>query len=319
MKPGHITVHPGSANSFTIELFDGQNLSIGREPTDKDEKKLVLPFAEVSAQHAQLRCTKERWTIIDNASTNGTAVNGVRLSPGREYPLNNNDIVTIAQYELHISMPSNYRTQESSDVVQGTTQLLIDLIEATILVADIRNFSSLVEAYNADPSRIMQAANDVFDVLSQEIGKNDGQLEKISGDAIMAYWHCGATKSQIALSAYQACCSALQLKKTIEELASNKKYWPFANHPLMLDIAIASGPVASGALGHMQSNPVLLGDTANVAFRLEKLVDKPGAIVADGNTYSLVKERFIFDFLGDFEIKGRQKLVSSYLLLGMTN
>jgi class 3 adenylate cyclase len=318
MKPGSITVHPGSPNCYSIDLSEGKRLSIGRKPQNGDDSTLVLPYPEVSSQHAEIRSKPGGWTIVDSGSTNGTSVNGVRLTAGREYPLKNADLISIAQYQLLISLPSDMRPKERYDSDQESTQFHIDLINATILVGDIKHFSSLMEAYATNPSHVMQAAGKVFEVLNKEIHKQYGQLEKIAGDAIMAYWHSGDSPAQVSVSAYQACLTALALKKSAEALAVNEKYWPFPDHPLHLDMALASGPVASGSLGRAQGNPALLGDTVNLAFRLEKLIgdERPGAIVVESHTYELAKEHFQFSPLGEFSVKGRQKPVNLYQLMG---
>ena len=80
---------------------------------------------------------------------------------------------------------------------------------------------------------------------------------------------------------------------------------------------LASGPVAAGALGQRETNPAVLGDTANLAFRMEKLIANPGDIVVDSVTYNLARDGFSFSPLGQFEIKGRQQPVELFRLLDM--
>ncbi len=96
-KPGSIVVHPGSANSFSLELQEEKGLCIGRKTSSDEENKLVLPFPEVSSRHAEIRFKSGKWTIIDCGSTNGTTLNGVRLVAGREYALKNADTISIAR------------------------------------------------------------------------------------------------------------------------------------------------------------------------------------------------------------------------------
>lgn len=317
MKPGSLTVHPGSPESYAIELTNGMVLSIGRKSTGGGNSRLVLAFPEVSGQHAEIRCAPGLWTITDTGSTNGTTLNGMPLTAGREYRLRNQDLIGIAQFQLLISIPAELIVQEKSEQDQESTQVHVRLINATILVADIKHFSSLMEDYATNPEQVMQVAGKLFEDLNQEISRNYGQLEKIAGDAVMAYWRTGSSQADTAMSAHQACVTALKLKEITAKLARDKKYWPFAKHPLTLDMALATGPVASGALGRAQGNPALLGDTVNLAFRLEKLVgdDRPGAIVVENSTYELSKEKFKFSFLGEFNIKGRQRAVQVYELV----
>ena len=133
----------------------------------------------------------------------------------------------------------------------------------------------------------------------------------------MAYWAAKSESIEAGIACHKACLTALTLKGITSKIASDKSIWPFAKHPLAFDIALVTGPVAKGALGKSQGNPALLGDTANLAFRMEKLIvdDKLGKIIVDQNTYDLVKENFNFKFLGEFEIKGRHNAVNVYQLL----
>lgn len=317
MPAGSIIVYPDSPDSYTVELEAGQILEIGRKPTTTGNRKLVIPIAEVSGQHAEIRSTALGWTIRDSGSTNGTRLNGDRLNPGKEYRLFGGDRIQIAHIELLVDLPPDQseRPPESIDDLQDITHFKINLINATILVADIRGFTSLTEHYADQPEIVMQSTQIVFLCLKEEIEKQHGELEKVAGDAIMAYWQDGGSGS---VQGFQACRTALRLRAIVKALANRQDHWPFPDHPLEIDIALASGPVASGTLGHAKGNQALLGDTANVAFRLEKLVaeDRPGDIIVDETTRNMADEHFNFEWLGSYNIKGRQRPVEAYRLLG---
>jgi len=318
MPSGSITVNPDTPESYSLEVEEGEVLEIGRKPAPGGAKKLILPYPEVSGQHAEIRCKSSGWTIVDLGSTNGTHLNNARLTPGREYPLKTGYVVQIAHYLLRVAPPDTAEGEEEYEPSQDKTQFRIHLINATILVGDIKGFTSLMEQYAAEPQRVMQSAKRVFDTLADEIQKNYGQLEKIAGDALMAYWHGDDSKSGQRLQAYQACYSALLLKDLAIAFATDNEYWPFPEHPLKLDMALATGPVAAGALGQ-SGNPALLGDTANLVFRLEKLIgdEDAGNIVVEGFTYELAKEHFRFQSMGQFNVKGRQRPVDVYRLVSL--
>ena len=319
MPSGSITVNPETPESYTYEAEEGDVLEIGRKPATGGKKKLILPFPEVSGQHAEIRCKSTGWTIVDLGSTNGTTLNGSRLTPGRESLLRSGDMVQIAHYHLLISPPAFLDQEDEVELSQDKTQFRIQLINATILVGDIKGFTRLMELYATKPEVVMNSAQRIFDTLNDEIHRNYGQLEKIAGDALMAYWHGDDSKSGQGLQAYQACYSALRLKEVSEQLANRHDYWPFPEHPLKLDIALATGPVAAGAIGQAGGNANLLGDTANLVFRLEKLIadDNAGDIVVEGFTYELAKEHFKFQSLGQFSVKGRQRQVDVYRLVSL--
>jgi len=322
MAAGSITVYPDSPESYKIDLEEGKTLLIGRKQAAGGQRKLVIAVPEVSGQHAEISPSPDGWTIRDSGSTNGTRLNGDRLTPGREYLLRNGDRVKIAHVDLAIMLPEEAfsRGEEVEPESHEKTHLQIKLINATILVGDIRGFTTLMEDYASQPEVVMQSAQLVFQCLNEEINGNQGQLEKIAGDAIMAYWQDEDGKSAPLSYAYRACYTALRLRSLVTALAQNKDFWPFASHPLQLDLALATGPVAAGALGNRgEASPALLGDTANLAFRLEKLIgaDTPGDIVVDGPTYEQVKDQFSFVRLGEFNVKGRQRSVDVHRLVSI--
>lgn len=316
MSAGSIIVYPDSADSYVVELEPGQTLEIGRKPTVTGNRKLIISVPEVSGQHAEIRPTPQGWTIRDSGSTNGTRLNGDRLTPGKEYLLCTGDRLKIANIDLLINLSkeqSNKQAENQEESEEERTHLRINLITATILVGDLRGFTGLTERHAHEPDKVMQVAQLVFACLHEEIRKHHGQLEKIAGDAIMAYWESDESS---AVHAFQACYTALRMRAMVKGLATRQEYWPFPDFPLELDMALATGAVAAGALGNAEGNPAILGDTANLAFRLEKLIapDSAGDIIVDEATYLLVAAHFQFEPLGSFNIKGRQREVAAYRL-----
>jgi class 3 adenylate cyclase len=324
MTSGTIKVNPESPEAYSVELSEGEVLQIGRKPAPGGVKKLILPYPEVSGQHAEIRCKADGWTLMDRNSTNGTTINGSRCVPGEEYSLRHGDQVRIAQYELRCFPPQidyELEGEDADEDSQDRTQYSIKFMNATILVGDIKNFTALMERYENEPEVVMQAAQRIFESLNDEINKNYGQLEKIAGDAIMAYWSGDSSSEGTRLPAFQACHTALRLRELTYRLAVDDNFWPFPDHPLNIDIALATGPVAAGALGHSSGNPAVLGDTANLVFRLEKLIDDDhaGDIIVDGTTFGLTSDRCTFEYLGSYNLKGKTKAVEVYRLIDTRN
>ncbi|NBO67583.1 MAG: FHA domain-containing protein, partial [Actinobacteria bacterium] len=54
----------------------GDTLKIGRQASCR----VVFNDSNVSREHAQLRRTAEGWKILDLGSTNGTKINGLKIS-----------------------------------------------------------------------------------------------------------------------------------------------------------------------------------------------------------------------------------------------
>ena len=323
---GYLVVNSGTPDAYFFELEHGKVLEIGRKPgSPTGPRKLVLPVPEVSSLHAELRPGTDGWCVRDNSSTNGTRLNGNWLSAGQDYLLKNGDHIKIAQVDLIVNLPESApqrgdAAEEREEDEHERTQLHIKLMTATILVADIRAFTTLSEAFSDQPNIVMHAAQRVFARFHDEIRKNNGQVEKIAGDAVMAYWQGddrpGADPN---LCAVQACATALKIREAVPSIAANANDWPFQDYPLQVDVALATGPVAAGVLGAGKSSMAVLGDTANLAFRIEKLIsaDRPGDIICDGSTHDMVQNQFVFESMGSQSVKGRQRPVDLYRLLSL--
>lgn len=321
---GYLVVNYGTDDAYFFELEENKVLEIGRKPGSAlGPRKLVLPALEISSHHVELRPGTEGWTLMDMGSTNGTRLNGSWVDPGQEYLLKNGDHIKIAYIELVVNLPKTAPQRGDEEVQEDEherTHLHIKLTSATILVADIRGFTTLMEAYSAQPDLVMQAAQRVFSRFNEEIRKYGGQVEKIAGDAVMAYWQENeSSAADPGACASQACSSAWKIKEVVPKLAARTDDWPFPDHPLEVDMALATGPVATGALGGSKSTLAVLGDTANLAFRMEKLIgdDRAGDILMDGTTYKLIKERFTTESLGSVTVKGRHRPVEIYRLTGL--
>ncbi|MBX3120388.1 MAG: FHA domain-containing protein [Fimbriimonadaceae bacterium] len=76
----------------------GQN-TIGREGD------IQINEPKASRRHAQVTLDGETLTIEDLGSTNGTTLNGTKLSQGSAQPLNAGDSINIAGFEMKLSMP----------------------------------------------------------------------------------------------------------------------------------------------------------------------------------------------------------------------
>jgi pSer/pThr/pTyr-binding forkhead associated (FHA) protein len=308
---GTIKVNPDSPESTTLQLQEGEILLIGRKEDGGGVRKLVLPYPEISGKHAEIRCSEDGWTLVDLGSTNGTAVNGLRLHPGQHFTLRPGDRITLSgQYELVAEPPVDPGVPGIKNDIDRW-QFKIKVIHATILVGDIKGFKSLMEQYANEANLVMKAAQFMKNELSKEIEEKHGHLYNFPGGAIIAYWH----QEDESLQAVMACQTALRMKVLAHELAKNAENWPFPQNPFALDIAMATGPLGFMAFPH--SKPALHGDTADLVFRLEKLIgdDRPGDIVVEPATYELTKEHFNFEPLGEFPVEGRRKPVTVYRLL----
>jgi class 3 adenylate cyclase len=79
-------------------------------------------------------------------------------------------------------------------------------------------------------------------------------------------------------------------------------------------VGISTGPVIGGSIGAGQRMSfTLLGDTVNLAARLEELNKHHGTrILVSQSTRDLCGERFAFDALGQIPVRGRSEAIAIF-------
>jgi adenylate cyclase len=204
-------------------------------------------------------------------------------------------------------------------ITQG--QLIGQKMTATILFADIRDFSAIAESM--EPDRLMFWLNEYMNTMADTVLSHDGIIDKFIGDAIMAGFGVPLARtheSEIAQDAILAVSCALEMA---EKLRSLNQKWRLDGQPTVsMRIGIATGVVVTGSLGSSQRmDYTTLGDTVNIAARLESY-DKSFAqglcrILISDNTYHYIQDLFPTDLVGHVQLKGRQKSVDVYQVLGI--
>jgi adenylate cyclase len=82
---------------------------------------------------------------------------------------------------------------------------------------------------------------------------------------------------------------------------------------LQARIAVNSGPVVVGDVGSASRvDYTVLGNTVNVASRLEQSAAEPGGIAIGGATEALLDGRIPLEPLGELQLKGLQQRVGAF-------
>ncbi|MGH8986857.1 MAG: adenylate/guanylate cyclase domain-containing protein [Acidimicrobiia bacterium] len=184
----------------------------------------------------------------------------------------------------------------------GETEELV----VTVLMSDIRGYSAIAE--RADPSHLAAQLNDHRAEMNHAVLDAAGTVMQFVGDAVMAVF--GAP---VPLDDHADCALAAADAMHERQRRVNAR-WAGAGLPCFeLGIGLCTGPVAAALLGSEERlEYTLVGDTVNLAQRLQDLARPAGRIVMSERTYEALSEPVEAERLDSLAVKGRETPVQAY-------
>ena len=311
-QPAQLILARGTAAEQAFPFIE--EIEVGRRSTPEGSTitRIVLADPVVSSRHCVVTQSDSGRFFIRDVSLNGTRVNGKRLVPNLEFALEDGQVIQVGDHLLTLSAtctdePTSFGTSELTMLVPG-------LINVTVIVGDIRGYTTLSQTANS--ADVHRSVRSVFSALEGVVWRHGGTLKEYQGDAIFAFWE--EKPENRGRQALEACAAALALRDEARRLANDTGLWLFPDFPLAMDWALATGSVTLASMGGRRPTGLsMVGDVVNLAFRLEKLADNlEPAIIACRTTHELAMERFDFLDLGDVEVKGRAGSERIYSLVG---
>jgi class 3 adenylate cyclase/tetratricopeptide (TPR) repeat protein len=202
----------------------------------------------------------------------------------------------------------NYIPRQLADKIRATGHVQGERRQVTVIFADVSGFTALSETL--DPEEVASFMNECLKDLAEAVYQYEGMVDKFIGDCIMAVF--GAP---IALEddAERALHAALSMRNRVEQF--NKRRSDKLKEPLALHIGVNSGTVIAGNVGSdLRMNYTVMGDTVNVASRLEGAATR-GQIFVSQTTYRLAAGAFRFRPLDPIQVKGKREPLIVYELL----
>ena len=150
----------------------------------------------------------------------------------------------------------------------------------TVMFCDIRSFSRISEGLS--PQQIIGFLIEFLTPMTKVLLGRKATIDKYIGDAILAFWNAPLDDADHPRNAALA---ALEMVGQLRELnAANVgapgKVWP---GEVKIGIGLNTGPCCVGNMGSAQRlNYSLIGDTVNLASRIEGLTKVYGVQVAIG-------------------------------------
>jgi adenylate cyclase len=181
--------------------------------------------------------------------------------------------------------------------------------EVTVLFADLVGFTPLAEA--GEPETVAELLEGFFTHAVEAIFAAGGTLDKFIGDCVMAFF--GAPMPQ-ADHGRRGVWAAVRLRDALEGWNRQRQEQGLAT--VGVRIALNSGPVVVGDVGSQRRvDYTVLGDTVNVAARLEQFVARPGQIIIGPETERLVRGEFAVESAGEFQLKGLQRKIEAFRVI----
>jgi len=291
----------------TIDL--GECLTIGRSP----QNDLVLDDHRASRRHAEIRHDgRGGYSLLDAGSANGTTLNGRMLSAPRR--LTTGDLIGIGDVRIRFLAP---RTEPGPAEPAGAgaekgTDLSFRYETVVVMVADIRNYTTMSEVLPNREFSLLIA--DWFKKSGTVIEQHGGTIDKFIGDAVMSYWLVRepAHPAPEVDGALRAARDLLQAAAAFgRRLAAQ-----FPEQTFRVGIGLNLGVAVVGNVGGAEHQSfTVVGDSVNVAFRLEALTKEKGcSVVVSGSVTEHASGEFAFRDLGRAEVKGRTEPVSIWAL-----
>ena len=174
--------------------------------------------------------------------------------------------------------------------------------ELSIVMTDLRGFTTLGESFGDDVEGLTQIMNDYMTALSIPVLKNDGTLIKFIGDASL---HVHGAPLDDANHAKTAVQTALEMIKAIEDF--NVELTSKGRPPVGMGAGVNTGETLIGNIGAKSKFGYdVLGDSVSTAARLEGQTKAYGVLLIIGpKTAEYCKDAFPVVWLDNIAVKGK--------------
>ncbi|MBL8898678.1 MAG: FHA domain-containing protein [Planctomycetes bacterium] len=180
--------------------------------------------------------------------------------------------------------------------------------ELTVLFADLAGFTRFAEQLPA--REVTQVLNRILEQLTQAVFAAGGTLDKFLGDAVMAFFGAPLAQPDHASRAVRA---ALDMQERLRVLNETEP----PERRLSLHVGINTGTAIVGDIGAEQRlDYTVIGDTVNIASRLQSTVAHADEIAIGAATWALVRDEFEATALPPVVLRGRSGTLEPYLVRG---
>jgi class 3 adenylate cyclase len=195
-----------------------------------------------------------------------------------------------------------------------------DWREATVLFADIRGFTRLIETTPAPV--VIRMLDEYLNAMIEVIFRHHGTVEQLIGDEIVALFgmhaaECSAGDGDGRGAPARAVGAALDMTSTVARLS---RAWRADGRPgFDIGCGISSGPVWAATIGSGQRRElIVVGRPMIAAARIQRMTRLFGAhIIAGEETFGQVRDHVRYRELGTPRLKGLKDRAPLFEILGV--
>jgi class 3 adenylate cyclase len=176
------------------------------------------------------------------------------------------------------------------------------VVEASVLITDIRGFTSLAETMQ--PADVMELLNEIQGELARVVDEHGGTVDKFMGDGMLAVFGAIEPMPEHARAALRA---IVGIRAALDRLNARRESAGLA--ALRLSAGVHSGALVAGCLGGgPRLEFTVIGDTVNVASRLESMTRDRGVdvLVSDDTAQRAELPESLVE-IGEVVIRGRAR------------
>lgn len=186
--------------------------------------------------------------------------------------------------------------------------------DMTVLFCDVRSFSSISEKLT--PDEIIRFLIALLTPLTDTLLASRATIDKYIGDAILAFWNAPLDDPDQHRNAARASLAMVALTEELNRNPPTDKgvEWP---GNVKIGIGLNSGLCCVGNMGSEQRlSYSLIGDTVNLASRIEGLTKYYGVEIAIGDSLRQQIDDFACLEIDQVRVVGRDRPEAVHVLLG---
>lgn len=181
--------------------------------------------------------------------------------------------------------------------------------QVTVLFCDLVGSTALADRLGPETMHLL--LNRFFELALGEVHRYEGTVNQFLGDGFMALFGAPITHED---HARRAVLAALGLQRL---LTDHRAELGESGVEIKVRMGINTGWVVVGGIGdQLRQDYTAVGDTTNLAARLQQLAE-PGAILVTEATSRFLQRAVQLEALEPFQIKGKESPIQAFQVLGI--